>query len=68
MTTNENILPLDGDIRPLDNHASGADINPLDDLSAEPPVAVKPGDKPQDNHASDVDIVAMDNHASGTLP
>ncbi|WP_211275169.1 hypothetical protein, partial [Streptomyces katrae] len=27
MATNENILPLDGDIRPLDNHASVADIN-----------------------------------------
>ncbi|KIF07199.1 hypothetical protein [Streptomyces sp. NPDC093801] len=68
MATNENILPLDGDIRPLDNHASGADINPLGDPAAEPPVVVKPGDKPQDNHASDVDIVSMDNHASGPRP
>ncbi|MEU3468168.1 hypothetical protein ABZ716_09575 [Streptomyces sp. NPDC006687] len=68
MATNENILPLDGDIRPLDNHASGAGLNPLDDPPAQPPAQAAPGDKPLDNHASDLDIVAMDNHASGPLP
>ncbi|MER6213078.1 MULTISPECIES: hypothetical protein [unclassified Streptomyces] len=68
MATNENILPLDGDIRPLDNHASGAGLNPLEDPPAQPPATVAPGDKPLDNHASDLDIVAMDNHASGPLP
>ncbi|MEU3314100.1 hypothetical protein ABZ743_15690 [Streptomyces sp. NPDC006662] len=68
MATNENILPLDGDIRPLDNHASGAGLNPLDDPPAQPPAKAAPGDKPLDNHASDLDIVAMDNHASGPLP
>ncbi|MEU3406423.1 hypothetical protein ABZ766_21130 [Streptomyces sp. NPDC006670] len=68
MATNENILPLDGDIRPLDNHASGADINPSADPPAEPPVVAKPGEKPLDNHASDLDIVSMDNHASGPRP
>ncbi|MFD8979792.1 hypothetical protein [Streptomyces sp. NPDC059564] len=66
MTTNENSLPLDGDIRPLDNHASGVEINPLDPL--DPPAPKKPGEKPLDNHASGEDIVAMDNHASGTRP
>ncbi|RKT06196.1 hypothetical protein BX286_4234 [Streptomyces sp. 3211.6] len=68
MATNENILPLDGDIRPLDNHASGADVNPLDAPPAEPPAVAKPGEKPLDNHASDLDIVSMDNHASGPRP
>ncbi|MCX4629303.1 hypothetical protein [Streptomyces sp. NBC_01443] len=77
MTTNENILPNDGDIKPMDNHASGIEIKPLDDSLA-PGVDITPMDnhasgieikpKPQDNHASGEDIVAMDNHASGPRP
>ncbi|MFD7086088.1 hypothetical protein [Streptomyces sp. NPDC059918] len=76
MTTNENILPNDGDIKPMDNHASGIEIKPLDDSLA-PGVDITP----MDNHASGIeikpletkpasaeDIVAMDNHASGQRP
>ncbi|GHE58306.1 hypothetical protein CP980_19330 [Streptomyces vinaceus] len=76
MTTNENILPNDGDIKPMDNHASGIEIKPLDD-SLTPGVDITP----MDNHASGIeikpleknpasaeDIVAMDNHASGPRP
>ncbi|MFJ9342845.1 hypothetical protein ACIRP0_26635 [Streptomyces sp. NPDC101733] len=73
MTTNENSLPLDGDIRPLDNHASGIEIKPLD--PSNPPSPSDPSDpklppgtatsKPADNHASDEEIVTLDNHASG---
>ncbi|WP_406183321.1 hypothetical protein [Streptomyces sp. NBC_01006] len=76
MTTNENILPNDGDMRPMDNHASGIEIKPLDDSLA-PGVDITP----MDNHASGIeikpqekkptsaeDIVAMDNHASGPRP
>ncbi|MFE2553987.1 hypothetical protein ACFXGI_36530 [Streptomyces sp. NPDC059355] len=76
MTTNENILPNDGDIKPMDNHASGIEIKPLDD-SLVPGVDITP----MDNHASGIeikplekkpasgeDIVAMDNHASGPRP
>ncbi|MFJ3880569.1 hypothetical protein ACIPW5_24290 [Streptomyces sp. NPDC090077] len=66
MTTNENSLPLDGDIRPFDNHASGAEIDPRG-LPVEPPV-VKPGETPDDNHASGEEIVSLDNHASGPRP
>ncbi|MEU8777965.1 hypothetical protein [Streptomyces sp. NPDC048606] len=66
MTTNENSLPLDGDIRPLDNHASGIEIKPLDpqDPPADPPAP----QTPLDNHASGEEIVTLDNHASGTRP
>ncbi|MCX5198546.1 sigma-like protein [Streptomyces sp. NBC_00249] len=64
MTTNENSLPLDGDIRPLDNHASGIEIKPLDPTV--PPVA--PGETPLDNHASGEEIETLDNHASGPRP
>ncbi|KJY45353.1 MULTISPECIES: hypothetical protein [unclassified Streptomyces] len=75
MTTNENILPNDGDIKPMDNHASGIEIKPLDDSLA-PGVDITPMDnhasgieiKPLDKQASGEDIVAMDNHASGTRP
>ncbi|MFI6148323.1 hypothetical protein [Streptomyces sp. NPDC051109] len=75
MTTNENILPNDGDIRPMDNHASGIEIKPLDDSLA-PGVDITPMDnhasgieiKPQEKPASGEDIVAMDNHASGPRP
>ncbi|MFB7054775.1 hypothetical protein [Streptomyces vinaceus] len=76
MTTNENILPNDGDIKPMDNHASGIEIKPLGDSLA-PGVDITP----MDNHASGIeikplekkpasaeDIVAMDNHASGPRP
>ncbi|MFD3541142.1 hypothetical protein ACFWUQ_16830, partial [Streptomyces sp. NPDC058662] len=62
MTTNENTLPTEGDIRPLDNHASGVGIKPLDT-----PVE-KPLDKPLDNHAADEEIQTLDNHASGPRP
>ncbi|MFE6848607.1 hypothetical protein [Streptomyces sp. NPDC057686] len=75
MTTNENILPNDGDIKPMDNHASGIEIKPLDDSLA-PGVDITPMDnhasgieiKPLDKQASGEDIVAMDNHASGPRP
>ncbi|MEU8837788.1 hypothetical protein AB0D97_01485 [Streptomyces roseus] len=76
MTTNENILPNDGDMKPMDNHASGIEIKPLADGLA-PGVDITP----MDNHASGIeikpletkpasaeDIVAMDNHASGPRP
>ncbi|MFE2880718.1 hypothetical protein ACFXG6_17070 [Streptomyces roseus] len=76
MTTNENILPNDGDIKPMDNHASGIEIKPLDDS-----LAAGVDITPMDNHASGIeikplekkpasaeDIVAMDNHASGPRP
>ncbi|MFE2141082.1 hypothetical protein ACFXA3_04875 [Streptomyces sp. NPDC059456] len=79
MTTNENILPNDGDIRPLDNHASGIEIKPLDGTLSPgvditpmdnhaSGIEIKPLDKPQDNHASDEEIVTLDNHASGPRP
>ncbi|MEU3724640.1 hypothetical protein [Streptomyces sp. NPDC031705] len=69
MTTNENSLPLDGDIRPFDNHASGADIGlePPAQAPAQPPV-VAPGEEPLDHRASGEEIVSLDNHASGPLP
>lgn len=53
MTTNENILPADGDLKPLDNHASGVEVKPLNKL---------------DNDASDEEIQTLDNHASGPRP
>ncbi|MGW5850943.1 hypothetical protein ACWFQ8_23865 [Streptomyces sp. NPDC055254] len=62
MTTNENILQTEGDIRPLDNHASGVEIKPLDK-----PVEM-PLDKPLDSHAPDEEIQTLDNHASGPRP
>ncbi|MCX5147165.1 hypothetical protein AB0C90_23515 [Streptomyces sp. NPDC048550] len=75
MTTNENILPNDGDIKPMDNHASGIEIKPLDDSLA-PGVDITPMDnhasgieiKPLDKKASDEEIVTLDNHASGPRP
>ncbi|MEU7065311.1 hypothetical protein ACIA6C_09830 [Streptomyces sp. NPDC051578] len=73
MTTNENTLPSttlpdnappnEGDIKPLDNHASGIEIKPLDNhASGGTPL---PG---QEDRALDADIVTLDNHASGPRP
>ncbi|MGG8408101.1 hypothetical protein ACM614_16565 [Streptomyces sp. 12297] len=74
MTTTDSATPVpgDGDIKPLDNHATGVEIKPLGDI------------KPMDNHATgapltapaagpaseDVkaEIKAMDNHATGPRP
>lgn len=56
MTTNENIVPLD-------NHASGVEIKPL-----EKPVE-KPAEVPLDGaQAADEQIQTLDNHASGPRP
>ncbi|GGZ50074.1 hypothetical protein AB0P12_05225 [Streptomyces subrutilus] len=66
MTTNENVLPNEGDIRPLDNHASGIEIKPLDPPVQKP--VPNPGQKPLDNHASGEEIRTLDNHASGPRP
>ncbi|MGW0390237.1 hypothetical protein ACWDYJ_04920 [Streptomyces sp. NPDC003042] len=62
MTTNENVLPNDGDIRPLDNHASGVEIKPLD-----PPTGT-PAEQPLGQQAAGEEIVTLDNHASSPLP
>ncbi|MFD9729421.1 MULTISPECIES: hypothetical protein [unclassified Streptomyces] len=59
MTTNENILPVDGDIKPLDNHATGIEIKPLDNHATGEPLTTAPADE---------EIVTLDNHATGTLP
>ncbi|MFD7556610.1 MULTISPECIES: hypothetical protein [unclassified Streptomyces] len=59
MTTNENILPVDGDIKPLDNHATGIEIKPLDNHATGEPITTAPADE---------EIVTLDNHATGTLP
>ncbi|MBT2405759.1 MULTISPECIES: hypothetical protein [unclassified Streptomyces] len=61
--TNENILTTDGDIKPLDNHASGIEIKPLDNhASGGTPLTT------QETPAADEEIQTLDNHASGTLP
>ncbi|WP_329197299.1 MULTISPECIES: hypothetical protein [unclassified Streptomyces] len=73
MTTNENTLPNntasntappnEGDIKPLDNHASGIEIKPLDNhASGGTPL---PG---QEDKVLDADIVTLDNHASVPRP
>ena len=64
MTTNENASPLDDDIRPLDNHASGIGSKP-----PAPPVE-PPTQQPLDitGGAGGEEIVTLDNHASGTRP
>ncbi|MFB6620497.1 hypothetical protein ACIGFK_29660 [Streptomyces sp. NPDC085524] len=59
MTTNENILPGDGDIKPMDNHATGIEIKPLDNHATGEPLTTAPADE---------EIVTLDNHATGTLP
>ncbi|MFD7629740.1 hypothetical protein ACFV7Q_27570 [Streptomyces sp. NPDC059851] len=75
MTTNENVLPNESDIIPLDNHASGIEIKPVDgpataDADITPMdnhasgIAIKPVDEP----AADEEIVSLDNHASGPRP
>lgn len=65
MTTNENILPIDGDIKPLDNHATGTEIKPLDNHATGEPLTVPPGTAAS---VTDEEIVTLDNHATGTLP
>lgn len=65
MTTNENILPTDGDIKPLDNHATGIEIKPLDNHATGEPLTVSPDAAVA---AADEEIVTLDNHATGTLP
>ncbi|MFD6874853.1 MULTISPECIES: hypothetical protein [unclassified Streptomyces] len=60
MTTNENASPLDDDIRPLDNHASGIGSKP-----PAPPVEPPLEDR---GEAGGEEIVTLDNHASGTRP
>ncbi|MDA5284216.1 hypothetical protein ACWGHM_24620 [Streptomyces sp. NPDC054904] len=60
MTTNENASPLDDDIRPLDNHASGIGSKP-------PAPPVEPPLEAQ-GEAGGEEIVTLDNHASGTRP
>ncbi len=56
MTTNENIVPLD-------NHASGVEIKPL-----EKP-AEKPAEVPLDGiQPAEEQIQTLDNHASGSRP
>ncbi|MCJ0873463.1 hypothetical protein [Streptomyces sp. AP-93] len=61
MTTNENVLPNDGDLQPMDNHATGIEIKPLDNHATGEPLAAAPD-------AADEQIVTLDNHATGTLP
>ncbi|NXY99769.1 hypothetical protein HYE82_36470 [Streptomyces sp. BR123] len=69
MTTNENILQNESDIIPLDNHASGIEIKPVDG-----PAAADADITPMDSHAgiakpaADEEIVSLDNHASGPRP
>ncbi|MER6449767.1 hypothetical protein DEJ51_13980 [Streptomyces venezuelae] len=66
MTTNENLKPLDNhasgvEIETLDNHASGIEIKPLE---KEPVPAVPAPGVPT---AGD-EIQTLDNHASGPRP
>ncbi|MEU9029941.1 hypothetical protein [Streptomyces sp. NPDC048383] len=61
MTTPENASPLDDDIRPLDNHASGIGSKPPVDPPAQPPLDASA-------EAGGEEIVTLDNHASGTRP
>ncbi|MGI5444862.1 hypothetical protein ACQEVM_03815 [Streptomyces sp. CA-243310] len=63
MTTNENALPKEGDIKPLDNHASGIEIKPLDNHASGGTPLLRQEDK-----AADEEIVTLDNHASGPRP
>ncbi|MFI5865297.1 hypothetical protein [Streptomyces sp. NPDC051546] len=65
MTTNENALPNDGDLQPMDNHATGIEVKPLDNHATGEPLAAAPA-KPA--AAADEQIVTLDNHATGTLP
>ncbi|MGW1773217.1 hypothetical protein [Streptomyces sp. NPDC002104] len=65
MTTNENILPTDGDIKPMDNHATGTELKPLDNHATGEPLTAASG-KPAS--VADEEIVTLDNHATGTLP
>ncbi|MGW0365324.1 hypothetical protein [Streptomyces sp. NPDC002990] len=64
MTTNENILPIDGDTKPLDKPASGAEITPLDNHASG--IVIKPVDPAP--AVPDEEIQTMDNHASTPLP
>ncbi|MET9320219.1 hypothetical protein ABZX75_08545 [Streptomyces sp. NPDC003038] len=64
MTTNENILPIDGDIKPLDNHASGVEITPLDNHASG--IEIKPLDSTP--VVPGEEIQTLDNHASTPRP
>ncbi|MER7733391.1 hypothetical protein [Streptomyces erythrochromogenes] len=63
MTTNENILPNDGTIKPLDNHASGVEIETLDNHASG--IEIKPT---TEDPAAGEEIQTLDNHASGPRP
>ncbi|MET9687447.1 hypothetical protein ABZY81_03075 [Streptomyces sp. NPDC006514] len=66
MTTNENF-------KPLDNHASGVEIETLDNHASG--IEIKPLEKTEDPAAASVtppvageEIQTLDNHASGPRP
>lgn len=65
MTTNENVLPNDGDLKPMDNHATGIEMKPLDNHATGEPLAAAPDAAVS---SADEQIVTLGNHATGTLP
>ncbi|WP_404959528.1 hypothetical protein [Streptomyces sp. 147326] len=70
MTTNENILPADGDSKSLDDHAPGVDVETLDNHASG--IEIKPLDPtpvPTPSPATPAEeIQTLDNHASGPRP
>ncbi|MER5934918.1 hypothetical protein [Streptomyces sp. NPDC002054] len=65
MTTTENATPENGDIIPLDNHATGVEIKPLDSHAdgAGTGTGTAPG-----TPVKGEEIQTLDNHATGPRP
>ncbi|MFF5446803.1 hypothetical protein [Streptomyces sp. NPDC012888] len=59
MTTTENAKPNDGDIQPMDNHATGVEIKPLDTQATGAPATTQDAGE---------EIQTLDNHATGPRP
>ncbi|QES48776.1 hypothetical protein DEJ50_14060 [Streptomyces venezuelae] len=71
MTTTENATPENGDIIPLDNHATGVEIKPLDshadgaDAGTGAPITTP---VPTQGGIAGEELQSMDNHATGPRP
>ncbi|MYV53059.1 hypothetical protein [Streptomyces sp. SID3212] len=59
--------PVDG-LKPLDNHASGAEVGGTTATTPKPQPAAAGDITTLDNHASGEEITTMDNHASSPPP
>ncbi|WP_424212387.1 hypothetical protein ACN20G_09990 [Streptomyces sp. BI20] len=74
--TTENALPDDGDLKPLDNHASGIGIKPIGDRPSggrldndtDQASAGENAPKPAEAAPAAEEIRTLDNHASGPRP